>query len=151
MKFQSFPISGEVYLIGYFIALGLSISITLLLIKVPFKFTLNQPSKGKNVKSFGGVPVVLSFLITLWLFQLIGVIDSRHISLLTVITASTGTMMILGIYDDITQCTARLKLTVQILIACILYKCGFQIERIGDLVELGNFSILLTKFPVISR
>ena len=52
--------------------------------------------------------------------------------------------MILGILDDITQCTARFKLTVQILIACILYKYGFQIERIGDLIELGNFSILLT-------
>ena len=144
MKFESFPISGEVYLVGYFIALGLSIATTLLLIKVPFKFTLNQPSKGKNVKSFGGVPVVLSFLVTLWLFLLIGVIDPRHINLLTVITASAGSMMLLGIYDDITQCTARLKLTVQILIACILYNCGFQIERIGNLIELGNFSILLT-------
>ena len=149
MKFESFPISGEVYLIGYFIALGLSIAITLFLIKVPFKFTLNQPSKGKNVKSFGGVPVVLSFLVTLWLFHLIGLIDPRHINLLTVITVSTGTMMVLGIYDDITQCTARLKLTVQILIACILYKCGFQIERIGDLIELGNFSILLTVLWIV--
>ncbi|MZG54407.1 MAG: undecaprenyl/decaprenyl-phosphate alpha-N-acetylglucosaminyl 1-phosphate transferase [Nitrospinae bacterium] len=149
MKFQTFPISGEVYLVGYFIALGLSIAITLFLIKVPFKFTLNQPSKGKNVKSLGGIPVVLSFLVTLWLFHLIGLIDPRHINLLTVITVSTGTMMVLGIYDDITQCTARLKLTVQILIACILYKCGFQIERIGDLIELGNFSILLTVLWIV--
>ena len=52
--------------------------------------------------------------------------------------------MFLGILDDITECTARFKLTAQTLIACILYKCGFQIERIGDFIELGNFSILLT-------
>ena len=128
MKFESIPISSEAYLIGYFIALGLSLGTTLALIKIPF----NQPSKEKNVKSFGGAPVVFSFLVTLWLLQLVGIIDSRHISLLTVITASTGTMMILGIYDDITQCTARLKLAVQILVACILCKCGFQIERFGD-------------------
>ena len=53
-------------------------------------------------------------------------------------------MFLLGIYDDITQCTARIKLIVQIMIACALYFCGFQIERIGDLIELGNFSIFLT-------
>ncbi len=146
MKFESFPISGEIYLIGYFIAFLLSFGTTLFLIRNPLNFTLNQvPAlKVKNVKSFGGVPVVLSFLITLWLFQLLGMIDPRHIYILTIITASTVTMMLLGIYDDITQCTARLKLAVQIVIACILYYCGFQIERIGDLIELGNFSILLT-------
>ena len=140
MKFESFPISSEAYLIGYFIALGLSLGTTLALIKNPF----NQSSKEKNVKSFGGAPVVFSFLVTLWLLQLIGTIDSRHINLLTIITISTGAMMFLGILDDVTQCTARFKLIVQTLIACILYKCGFQIERIGDLIELGNFSILLT-------
>lgn len=144
MKFESFPISGEVYLIGYFIALILSIGITWLIIKAPFDFTLNPADAHTEnpKKSFGGVPVVLSFLTTLWFFQIMGMIE--HLYLLTVVTVSTGTMMILGIYDDITQCTARLKLAVQIIIACILYKCGFQIERIGDLVELGNFSILLT-------
>ncbi len=96
MKFESFPISSEAYLIGYFIALGLSLSTTLALIKIPF----NQPSKGNNVKSFGGVPVVFSFLVTLWLLQLSGVIDSGHISLLTIITLSTVAMMFLGILDD---------------------------------------------------
>jgi len=146
MKFESFPISGEVYLIGYLLAFLLSFGATLFLIKTPLNFAFNKASTSteKNIKSFGGIPVVLSFLITLWLFQLTGMIDSRHFYLLSVITASTGTMMLLGIYDDITQCTARLKLAVQILIACILYYCGFQIDRIGDFIELGNFSILLT-------
>ena len=58
-------------------------------------------------------------------------------------------MFLLGIYDDITQCTARMKLTVQLVIACALYFCGFQIERIGDLIELGNFSIFLTILWII--
>jgi UDP-GlcNAc:undecaprenyl-phosphate/decaprenyl-phosphate GlcNAc-1-phosphate transferase len=146
MKFESFPISGEVYLVGYFLTFILSFSATLFLIKNPFNFAFNllSTSTGKNIKSFGGIAVILSFLITLWLFLLTGMIDSGNIYLLGVITASTGAMLLLGIYDDITQCTARLKLTVQILIACALYFCGFQIERIGDLIELGNFSIFLT-------
>ena len=40
MKFESFPIAGEVYLIGYFIALILSLGTTLLLIKIPFNCKL---------------------------------------------------------------------------------------------------------------
>lgn len=146
MNFESLSIPGEIFLIGYFFAFLMSFAITLFLIKLPYNLSFNQiSSSGKNkVKSFGGIPVVLSFLATLWLFQLTGLIDSRHIQLLTIISISSVVMMLLGIYDDITQCTARLKLAVQILIACILYYCGFQIERIGDLVELGNFSILLT-------
>ena len=146
MKFEPFPIPGEVYLIGYFLAFILSFGSTLLLIKNPFNLTFSRltTSKGKNVKSFGGIAVVLSFFTILWFFLLIGMIDFRNIYILTVITVGTGAMLLLGIYDDITQCSARLKLTVQILIACVLYFCGFQIERIGDLVELGNFSIFLT-------
>ena len=146
MKFESFPISGEVYLIGYFLAFILSFSTTWILIRNPLNliFTRLSTSKGKNVKSFGGIAVVLSFLATLWFFLAIGLIDSRNIYLLTVITAGTGVMLFLGIYDDITQCSARMKLTVQVLLACVLYFCGFQIERIGDLIELGNFSIFLT-------
>jgi UDP-GlcNAc:undecaprenyl-phosphate GlcNAc-1-phosphate transferase len=76
-------------------------------------------------------------------------IDSGNIYLFTVISVSTGAMLLLGIYDDIAHSTARLKLTVQIIIACALYFCGFQIERIGDLVELGNFSIFLTLLWIV--
>lgn len=151
MKFESFPIAGEVYLIGYFLAFILSLGVTLLLIRNPFKFAFNQisTSEGKAVKSFGGIAVVLSFLITLWIFLLTGMIDSGNIYLFTVISVSTGAMLLLGIYDDIAHSTARLKLTVQIIIACALYFCGFQIERIGDLVELGNFSIFLTLLWIV--
>jgi UDP-GlcNAc:undecaprenyl-phosphate/decaprenyl-phosphate GlcNAc-1-phosphate transferase len=146
MKFESFPIPGEVYLIGYILAFILSFAVTFFLIKNPFNFDSNHilTSSGDNAKSFGGIAVILSFLITLWLFLLTGMIDSGNIYLLVVISASTGTMLLLGVYDDITECTARLKLVVQILVACALYYCGFQIERIGDLVELGNLSIFLT-------
>ena len=151
MKFSTFPISGEVYLAGYFVALALSFGLTLILIKTIrgfnfLTFLLNRLpiSVGKSVSPFGGISVILSFLITLWLLLFLGMVDARNINLFTVLTLGVGLMFLLGIYDDITHCPARLKLFVQIVIACILYFSGFQIDRIGSLVDLGPFSILLT-------
>lgn len=146
-----FPLSGEVYLIGYFLALALSFSLTLYLIKtirgVNFlTFLLNRfpVLVGKNVSPFGGVPVILSFLLTLWLLLILGLVDARNVNLFSTLTIGVGLMFILGIYDDITNCPARLKLFIQIIIAGILYFSGFQIEGIGNLIDLGPFSILLT-------
>ena len=151
MKFSTFPISGEIYLAGYFVALALSFGLTLILIKTIrgfnfLTFLLNRLpiSAGKSVSPFGGISVILSFLITRWLLLFLGMVDARNINLFTVLTLGVGLMFLLGIYDDITHCPARLKLFVQIVIACILYFSGFQIERIGNLIDLGPFSILLT-------
>ena len=151
MTFSTFPISGEIYLVGYFVALALSFGLTLILIKTIrgfnfLTFLLNRLpiSAGKSVSPFGGISVILSFLITLWLLLFLGMVDARNINLFTVLTLGVGLMFLLGIYDDITHCPARLKLFVQIVIACILYFSGFQIDRIGNLIDLGPFSILLT-------
>ena len=151
MKFSTFPISGEVYLAGYFVALALSFGLTLILIKTIrgfnfLTFLLNRLpiSAGKSVSPFGGIPVILSFLITLWLLLFLGMVDARNINLFTILTLGVGLMFLLGLYDDITDCPPRIKLFVQIVIACILYFSGFQIERIGNLIDLGPFSILLT-------
>jgi UDP-GlcNAc:undecaprenyl-phosphate GlcNAc-1-phosphate transferase len=151
MKFSTFPISGEVYLAGYFVALALSFGLTLTLIKTIrgfnfLTFLLNRLpiSAGKSVSPFGGISVILSFLITLWLLLFLGMVDARNINLFTILTLGVGLMFLLGLYDDITDCPPRIKLFVQIVIACILYFSGFQIERIGNLIDLGPFSILLT-------
>ena len=151
MKFSTFPISGEVYLAGYFVALALSFGLTLTLINTIrgfnfLTFLLNRLpiSAGKSVSPFGGIPVILSFLITLWLLLFLGMVDARNINFFTILTLGVGLMFLLGLYDDITDCPPRIKLFVQIVIACILYFSGFQIERIGNLIDLGPFSILLT-------
>jgi UDP-GlcNAc:undecaprenyl-phosphate GlcNAc-1-phosphate transferase len=101
-------------------------------------------SAGKSVSPFGGLSVILSFLVTLWRLLFLGMVDARNINLFTVLTLGVGLMFLLGIYDDVTDCPPRVKLFVQIVIACILYFSGFQIERIGNLIDLGPFSILLT-------
>ncbi len=151
MKFGTFPISAETYLLGYFLAFLLSFGFTLFLIKIIRRFNiltfiLNRftVSAGKNISPFGGVPVILSFLITLWVFLLGGLIDARDIHLVTTLTVGAGLMFFLGIYDDISNCPPKIKLFIQVFIAILLFFSGFQIERIGGLVDLGNFSILLT-------
>ncbi len=151
MKFETFPISGEVYLEGYFLALILSFGLTLYLIRTIrgfnfLTFLLNRlpVTAGKSVSPFGGISVILSFLTTLWILLFLGMVDARNIHLFTVLTLGVGLMFLLGIYDDITQCPAKVKLFVQVVIACILYFSGFQIDRIGNLIDLGPFSIVLT-------
>ena len=156
MTFGTLPISGEVYLVGYFIALALSFGLTLALIKILrgvnfFTFLLNRlpVSAGKSVSPFGGIPVILSFLATLWLLLFLNMVDASNIYLLNTLTLGVGLMCLLGIYDDITNCPPRLKLFIQVGIACILYFSGFQIERIGNLIDLGPFSILLTVLWIV--
>ncbi|MEE3253757.1 MAG: MraY family glycosyltransferase, partial [Nitrospinota bacterium] len=147
MKFESLPIPSEIFIIGYLLAFIISFAITLFLIRFPINSSSNQIAK--KIKAFGGISVISAFLTTLWFFQLTGLIDPGHIQLISIISLSTGLMMLLGIYDDIFNCSARLKLIIQTIIACILYYYGFQIERIGDLIELGNFSILLTVLWIV--
>jgi UDP-GlcNAc:undecaprenyl-phosphate/decaprenyl-phosphate GlcNAc-1-phosphate transferase len=156
MKFGTFPISVESYLAGYFVALALSFGLTFYLIKtiksVNFlTFFLNRfpVFAEKSVSPFGGVPVILSFLTTLWLMLFLGMVDAGNVNLFTTLTLGVGFMFFLGIYDDITNCPARLKLFIQVIIACILYFSGFQIERIGNLIDLGPFSILMTVLWVV--
>ena len=151
MKFETFQISGEVYLEGYFIALILSFCLTLYLIKTlkSFNFLTFILSRfpilaRESVSPFGGVPVILSFLATLWMLLFLGLVDARNVNLFATLTLGTGLMFTLGIYDDITNCPPRLKLFIQIVIAITLYFSGFQIERIGNLIDLGPYSILLT-------
>ncbi|MFQ5450716.1 MAG: MraY family glycosyltransferase [Nitrospinaceae bacterium] len=151
MTFGSYPIPGQVYLLGYILAVTLSFCMTLLLVKAVSRSNaltrlLNRLpiSAGKNVSPFGGIAVILSFLITLWGFYFFGVVDKNNGTLLLVITLGIGMVFILGIYDDIYHCSPKFKLGVQVLIAIVLYFSGFQIERIGGLLELNQFSIILT-------
>ena len=151
MIFESHPIPGETYLWSYGIALALSLILTLILVKTISKenwlthFLNKLPiSTGKPVSPFGGVPVILSFFAVLWFFYLAGWVHQENLRLFQVITLGVGLMTVLGLYDDIYHCPPSIKLFFQIAIAMILYFAGFQIERIGGMIEFGPFSILLT-------
>lgn len=156
VTFISHPISVEVYLWGYAIALPLSLMLTLILVKAIREENwltrlLNKLpiSNVKQVSPFGGVPVILSFFAVLWFSYLGGWVHQENLRLFQVITLGVGLMTILGIYDDIYNCPPKTKLFFQVAIAMILYFAGFQIERVGDMIELGPFSILLTVLWIV--
>ncbi len=149
--FGRYPIPGDGYLTGYLSGLLLSIIFTFILVK-----TIRQPnaltrflnrlpiSAGKNVSPLGGVTVVFSFLLTLWGLYFSGRVDPGNGHLYVALTIGTGLMFILGMYDDIYHCSAKKKLAAQVLISIVLYFAGFQIERIGGVLELGHLSIVFT-------
>ena len=106
-------------------------------------------SMGKPVLPFGGIPVILSFLFVLWFFYFSGWINQENLHIFQKITLGVCMMTALGIYDDIYHCSSRIKFLWQIIIAIILFLAGFQIDRIGDVIDLGSFSILLTVFWIV--
>ena len=156
MTIESPPIPGAMYFWGYGISLVAAFALTLILITIFSKLKiLARPlnklmiSMGKPVIPFGGIPVILSFFSVLWFFYFAEWINPENLHLFQKITLGVAMMAVLGIYDDIFLCSPRVKLLCQIIIAVIMFMAGFQIDRIGDVLELGSFSILLTVFWIV--
>ena len=156
MTIESPPIPGAIYFWGYSVSLLAALGLTLILIIVFSKLNiLARPlnklmiSMGKPVMPFGGIPVILSFLFVLWFFYFAGWINTENLRLFQKITLGVSLMTVLGIYDDIYHCSPRKKLFCQVIIAIILFLAGFQIDRIGNIIELGSFSIFLTVFWIV--
>ena len=156
MIIKSPQIPDLMYFFGYGISLVAAFALTLTLIKLFSKLNiLARPlnklmiAMGKPVIPFGGIPVILSFLFVLWFFYFSGWINQENLHLFQKITLGVCMMMTLGIYDDIYHCSPRIKLLWQIIIAIILFLSGFQIDQIGDVIDLGSFSILLTVFWIV--
>ena len=156
MTIESPLISGSMYFFGYGVSLvaAFVLTLTLILIFTKVSILIHPLNKlmiamGKPVLPFGGIPVILSFLLVLWFFYFTGWINQENLHLFQKITLGVGMMTALGIYDDIYHCSPRIKFLWQIIIAIILFLAGFQIDRIGDVIDLGSFSILLTVFWIV--
>ena len=156
MTIESPLISGSMYFFGYGVSLvaAFVLTLTLILIFTKASILIHPLNKlmiamGKPVLPFGGIPVILSFLFVLWFFYFSGWINQENLHLFQKITLGVCMMTALGIYDDIYHCSSRIKFLWQIIIAIILFLAGFQIDRIGDVIDLGSFSILLTVFWIV--
>jgi len=156
MIIESLEISNLMYFFGFGVSLVTTLALTLALIQIFSKLSmLARPlnklmiAMGKPVIPLGGIPVILSFLFVLWFFYFSGWINQENLHLFQKITLGVCMMTALGIYDDIYHCSPRIKLLWQIIIAIILFFAGFQIDQIGDVIELGSFSILLTVFWIV--
>jgi len=156
MTIESPLISGSMYFFGYGVSLvaAFVLTLTLILIFTKVSILIHPLNKlmiamGKPVLPFGGIPVILSFLFVLWFFYFSGWINQENLHLFQKITLGVCMMTALGIYDDIYHCSPRIKFLWQIIIAIILFLAGFQIDRIGDVIDLGSFSILITVFWIV--
>ena len=149
--FSTHPISCITYLAAYALSLFLSVVIcfaTIRLLKGESglaRFVRSRVHTGRReVVSFGGVAVIVSFTLTLWLVPLFFGMHPDHRSLFGAITLGTVLMFLLGIYDDLVVARPWTKLTGQLIIAIGLYQFGFHIDRIGDWGELGALSPVVT-------
>ena len=156
MTIESPLIPSSMYFLGYGVSLVATFLLTFAIILIFSKLNiLARPlnklmiAMGKPVIPFGGIPVILSFLFVLWFFYFAGLINQENLRLFQKFTLGVFMMTALGIYDDIYHCPPRIKFLCQIIIAIILFLAGFQIDRIGDVLELGPFSILLTVFWIV--
>mgnify|MGYP003982250301 FL=1 len=156
MTIESPLISGSMYFFGYGVSLvaAFVLTLTLILIFTKVSILIHPLNKlmiamGKPVLPFGGIPVILSFLFVLWFFYFSGWINQENLHLFQKITLGVCMMTALGIYDDIYHCSPRIKFLWQVIIAIILFLAGFQIDSIGDVIDLGSFSILLTVFWIV--
>jgi len=156
MNIESPLIPGSMYFLGSGVSLVAAFVLTLTLILIFSKVSiLARPlnklmiAMGKPVIPFGGIPVILSFLSVLWFFYFSGWINQENLLLFQKFTLGVILMTVLGIYDDIYHCAPRIKFLCQIIIAIILFLAGFQIDRIGDVIDLGSFSILFTVFWIV--
>jgi UDP-GlcNAc:undecaprenyl-phosphate GlcNAc-1-phosphate transferase len=155
--FFAHSIDGSTYLTGYALSLTLSLVFTGSLVYFlngnhPLAQYMRSRSllhKNDRVNPFGGLAVIFSFLITLWAVYLSGALHTDHLKLIQTITFGVGLMALLGFVDDLTNTKPRIKLAVQVVIAIVLYFAGFQIARIGDWIELGHFSFIVTVLWVV--
>lgn len=156
MIFPNYLISVEQYLLSLALAFMVSLGLAKLLIELGrfnavgnFIRGLPHYPKEKNVMMFGGCAVVLSFLLTLWLFCLIVPAQQKNFYLLCAISLCLGSIFLLGILDDIYDYTAWVKFSVQIAVATALFFFGFKIGKIGDWILWDGLSYFLTVLWVI--
>lgn len=154
--FATYLITEKTYIYSFVFSFMLSLIITKIYIVVlsRWKFIHSSVAMGsytgeKKVIPCGGIAVILPFFITLWGSYYLGALDSRNFNLLLILTLNVGLMFFTGIYDDLIGSSPKVKITIQILIALILYLFGFRIERIGDWLELNNFAFFLTAFWIV--
>lgn len=112
----------------------------------------------RPIPRLGGLAIYASLLLTLAallpLENLVAAQFKAHLAAVLKMMAAATLILLLGIYDDLRGTNARIKFTVQIAAAVLLYLSGFQITRLwnplGGTWELGPaLSLPLTVLWVV--
>ncbi len=144
------PVASSVYWIVPVSAFAISVCMSGLLVR------LAAPEKTKNldrrvpinseekpVATFGGLGVILSFLIALWIAYFLTPPAHRLFDLFLVLTLGAGAMLILGVLDDLFEFFAKTKFIFQAVVVLGLYFSGFGVQQVGDLELWKPLSLLL--------
>ncbi len=156
------------YLIAFLISLGLSAAAIPTIKSLARRFQLfdrnlsaRSPSAGKtegaNIPRLGGIAIVLGFYA-----PLIGLLFHNNMVAQRVyeephkiwaLLAGGLVVFALGLYDDMRGAGARLKLSVQVLVAGAMYAVGFRIDEISvpfaGHLALGSFGLPLTLLWIV--
>ena len=147
------------YVYIFLTASGISFMLTPVIRKISlFKEFIDKPSKRKvhraNMPTLGGIAMGVSFLVTMFLILYFSPAQMQEFWYKFIGVCMGGLIIIaLGIYDDIKGVDAKIKFSVQILVAIILVIYGFKIEEItnpiGEGFSLGILGLFFTIFWIV--
>lgn len=150
------------YLVAFVLSLVCSLVLTKVLRDLANKLRLFDAGGGRKIHTrpiprLGGVAVVLSMVLPLLGLAFWENDISREMwadkALLVSLLGGGGLMFAVGVFDDLTDARAILKLGAQIGAALIVYQSGIQIEAVSvpffHPVQLGVFSMPATVFWVV--
>lgn len=142
----------SLYIYGFLVALVLSYLFTPFVKKIAWKLgAVDIPSERrihkKPMPRLGGLAIYLAFMIAGFL------VLPLHLSTIKGMLLGGSFIVIVGVFDDIYDLPAKIKLIGQIIAAIILVAFGLKIEWItnplGGMFYLGKFSIPLTIFWIV--
>lgn len=129
------------YGLSFATALALVLYLTPLTIRVALNFKIQDTPDGRLKKHtratpyLGGLAIAAGFIITYSLLSTEDVANYQAMGIL----ASGSMMLLLGLYDDLSNLRPSVKFLGQLLAALVLYKAGVRVEiaALGELANLG--------------
>jgi UDP-GlcNAc:undecaprenyl-phosphate GlcNAc-1-phosphate transferase len=125
-------------------ALALTLYITPLTIQVALRFKIHDTPDGRLKKHtqptpyLGGLAIASAFIIT---FAVLSTVDTTNRQAMGILTGSFM-VLLLGLYDDLTNLPPSVKFLGQLLAAIVIYKAGVQID-IDSLPGWANMLLTL--------
>ena len=132
------------------VAFGLTYYLIPLLKDLAFKKKLyDEPDERKKhghpIPALGGIAIFVGIIATMLLF-----VSAYEISEFNFLVVGMLLIVLLGIYDDLLQMTAKKKIFFQFIITSLLFYGGFRIEHLEGIPGLEQMSIggsfLITSF-----
>lgn len=146
------------YIIIFLIPFVVSLIITPLVIRfAKLVGAIDYPNERKVHKNpvprLGGIAIYLSFVISIYIFSIIGLVDIYPKDTVLILIFSSTVVLILGMWDDIRELKPGKKFLGQCIAATLVYIAGFRISAItslsGDMIYLGILDYPITLLWIV--